>query len=87
MQWSEVISNPQLQDLPFKIEFNKFGQLLMSPTSNLHGCVKASLAVRLLNEMPEGEVITGCSIETSDGVKVADESVFRYVSKHHVRAA
>ena len=72
MQWSEVISNPLLQNLPFKIELNKFGQLLMSPASNLHGRVQVRLAAALLNDMPKGEVITECSIETSDGVKVAD---------------
>ena len=72
MQWSEVISNPLLQNLPFKIELNKFGQLLMSPASNLHGRVQVRLAAALLNGMPKGEVITECSIETSDGVKVAD---------------
>ena len=72
MQWSEVISNPLLQNLPFKIELNKFGQLLMSPASNLHGRVQVRLAAALLNSMPKGEVITECSIETSDGVKVAD---------------
>ena len=72
MQWSEVISNPLLQNLPFKIELNKFGQLLMTPASNLHGSIKANLAIKLFDGMPEGEVITGCSIETSDGVKVAD---------------
>lgn len=72
MQWSEVISNPLLQNLPFKIELNKFGQLLMSPASNLHGRVQVRLAAALLSKMPKGEVITECSIETSDGVKVAD---------------
>lgn len=72
MQWSEVISSPLLQNLPFKIELNKFGQLLMSPVSNLHGRIKIRLAAALLNEMSKGEVITGCSIETPDGVKVAD---------------
>ena len=72
MQWSEVITNPLLQNLPFKIELNKFGKLLMSPASNLHGRVQGRLAAMLWNDMPEGEVITECSIETSDGVKVAE---------------
>jgi len=72
MQWSEVINNPLLQDLPFKIELNKFGKLLMSPASNLHGRVQVRLAAALLNDMPDGEVISECSVETSDGVKVAD---------------
>ncbi len=72
MEWSEVIDNPLLQDLPFKIELNKFGKLLMSPVSNEHGRIQSRLAAALLNQLSEGEVITVCSIQTSDGVKVAD---------------
>ena len=72
MEWSEVIENQLLRDLPFKIELNKFGQLLMSPASNLHGRIQSHLAAAFLNQLPQGEVITECSIETSEGVKVAD---------------
>ncbi len=72
MEWSEVINNPLLQNLPFKIELNKFGQLLMSPASNQHGRIQGRLAGVLINKLPGGEVITECSIQTSDGVKVAD---------------
>lgn len=72
MEWSEVLNNPQLQNLPFKIELNKFGKLLMSPASNLHGRIQGRLSALLWNNMPEGEIITECSVNTSDGVKVAD---------------
>lgn len=72
MEWSEVIDNPVLRDLPFKIELNKFGKLLMSPASNFHGRIQGRLAATLFNKLPQGEVLTECSIETSDGVKVAD---------------
>ncbi len=72
MEWSEVINNPILQDLPFKIELNKFGKILMSPASNLHGRIQVKLATNLSNQLPNGEVITECSIQTSEGVKVAD---------------
>ena len=72
MEWLDVIENPLLQNLPFKIELNKFGKLLMSPASNDHGRVQSRLAAMLLNKLPKGEVITECSIQTSDGVKVAD---------------
>ncbi len=72
MEWLDVINNPQLKDLPFKIELNKFGKLLMSPASNDHGRIQSRLAAMLLNQLPSGEVITECSIQTSDGVKVAD---------------
>lgn len=37
MQWSEVITNPFLKNLPFKIELNKWGKIEMSPASNQHG--------------------------------------------------
>jgi Uma2 family endonuclease len=72
MLWSEVVENPILKNLPFKIELNKFGKLLMSPASNDHGRIQSRLAAKLLNKLPKGEVITECSIQTSDGVKVAD---------------
>ena len=72
MQWSEVISNPLLQDLPFKIELNKFGNILMSPASNHHGRLQVQMSINLSNMLPQGEVIVECSIETRDGVKVAD---------------
>jgi len=72
VEWSEVLRDPQLQNLPFKIELNKFGKLLMSPASNRHGRIQGRLSALLWNNMPEGEIITECSVNTSDGVKVAD---------------
>jgi Uma2 family endonuclease len=72
MEWSEVLENPLLQNLPFKIELNKFGKLLMSPASNSHGRFQGRITGALWQRQPEGEVITECSIQTSEGVKVAD---------------
>jgi Uma2 family endonuclease len=72
MEWSEVVDNPLLADLPFKIELNKFGKLLMSPASNNHGRLQFLLGSRLEKEQRGGTVIMECSIETADGVKVAD---------------
>ena len=37
MNWDNVLHNPLLHNLPFKIELNKWGKILMSPTSNAHG--------------------------------------------------
>jgi Uma2 family endonuclease len=72
VEWSEVMAEPLLRNLPFKIELNKFGQLLMSPASNQHGRIQGRLAWALRQLHPEGEVITKCAIRTADGVKVAD---------------
>lgn len=72
MEWSEVIENPLLRNLPFKIELNKFGKLLMSPASNQHGQIQAEIVYQLRSQLPQGKVITECSIHTPAGVKVAD---------------
>ncbi|MEE8523364.1 MAG: Uma2 family endonuclease [Thermoanaerobaculia bacterium] len=72
MDWASVIENPLLKNLPFKIELNRFGQLLMSPASNRHGRTQSRMVVALSRRRRRGEVIAECSIQTSDGVKVAD---------------
>lgn len=72
MEWAEVIKNPMLKNLPFKIELNKFGQLLMSPASNWHGNIQSKVGSGIEKRMRGGEIIYECSIRTSDGVKVAD---------------
>ncbi len=72
MEWQQVIENPFLQDLPFKIELNKWGKILMSPASNNHGNLQYEVAKRLDNSKRSGKLIIECSIKTSEGVKVAD---------------
>ena len=72
MEWSEVIENPLFENLPFKIELNRFGQILMSPASNSHGNMEYRAGRALEQSCPPGEIIIECSIQTSDGVKVAD---------------
>jgi Uma2 family endonuclease len=72
MQWHEVIEHPSLQNLPFKIELNQFGKILMSPASNYHGRLQMQIGQKLARYLPHGEVIAECSIQTDDNVKVAD---------------
>ena len=72
MKWSEVINDKTLQDLPYKIELNEWGNIVMSPASNRHGLIQSKI-VRLLNQLDDsGETFSECSIETDRGVKVAD---------------
>ena len=72
MDWQEVLEHPSLQDLPFKIELNEWGQIVMSPASNRHSNLQAELALLLKQALPEGRIFTECSIDTQRGVKVAD---------------
>ncbi len=72
MRWSDVLSDPSLRDLPYKIELDEYGRIVMSPASNRHGIQQAKL-VRLLAQMLlDGEIATECSIATHLGVRVAD---------------
>lgn len=71
MQWADVLANPFLEDLPFKIELNRWGRIEMSPASNQHGLVQVDIASEL-RQKPGGRVLVRCSIQTSDGVRVAD---------------
>lgn len=72
MQWTDVINDPCLRDLPYKIELNRWGKIEMSPASNKHGLYQSRLSIVLSKHMPAGEVITECSVQTQDGVKVPD---------------
>jgi Uma2 family endonuclease len=73
MRWQEVCEHPQLQDLPFKIELNHWGQLLMSPAKNTHSVLQGRIQRELFKRMgSHGEIIPECAIQTADNVKVTD---------------
>lgn len=72
MQWSDVLRDQSLQDLPYKVELNEWGQIILSPASNRHGKYQYKIARIIEKHLGTGEIITECSIETDAGVKVAD---------------
>ncbi len=72
MTWLDLCKDKNLQDLPFKIELNRAGKIIMSPTRNRHGYFASEIA-RLLGElMAGGKTLVECAIETDDSTKVAD---------------
>lgn len=72
MEWSQVLEDPLLKDLPYKIELNEDGHIVMSPASNLHGYLQSRLVTALASIVDGGEILVETSIETSKNVKVAD---------------
>ncbi len=72
MTWNEVCQDPTLQDLPYKIELNRFGQIVMSPASNHHSRQQGRIIALLLQISETGETFPECSIQTPEGIKVAD---------------
>jgi len=71
--WERVLHDPQLRDLPFKIETNRHGQLVLSPHTPFHSRFQ-SRVLRLLDEYapPSGEATIEFAVQTSRGVKVPD---------------
>jgi Uma2 family endonuclease len=72
LRWTEVINDPTLRNLPYKLELNAWGKIEMSPASNRHGRLQALVAAELQRQMPDGIVINEASILTDIGVRVPD---------------
>lgn len=66
------MEDPRLKDLPYKIELNEWGNIVMSPASNQHGKFQAEMIILLKEKIAKGEIISECSVETRKGTKVAD---------------
>ncbi len=80
MTWQEVVEHPSLQDLPFKIELNGDGNIIMSPTYNSHGGRQLQIGLLLSQHLPEGKAGVEIGVQTSDNVKVPD--VVWFTSEH-----
>jgi len=72
MNWQEICDDPVLRELPYKIELNEWGKIVMSPASNRHGILQAALVRTLTRARDDGLVISECAVLTSKSVKVAD---------------
>lgn len=72
LAWKDVCEDRNLRDLPFKIETNRFNQIVMSPAYNWQGVFRADIGILLGRKLPEGRVIMKCAVETMDGTKVPD---------------
>lgn len=72
MNWQEVCEHPGLQDLPFKIELNEKGQIVMNAVRVIHSLYQGEIEYRLRTLLKGGRTLPECAIKTSKGTKVAD---------------
>lgn len=72
LTWEEVCNDPHLRDLPYKIETNEWGQIVMTATFFMHGKYQFRIGEILSQQLERGEVVTEGAIRTSKGTKVAD---------------
>lgn len=72
MEWSEVVEHPSLQDLPFKIETNAEGYIMMVAAKNIHREYQARIHAWFEHHGQENKAMVECNVQTSDGVRTAD---------------
>ena len=74
--WEALCEDALIAELPYKVETNERGQLLMSPASTSHSRWQAKVTYRLSAAIEVaglgGEVLTECAVVTPQGVKVPD---------------
>jgi Uma2 family endonuclease len=70
--WQELCDDPHLRDLPYKIEQDRYGRIVMSPARTKHGRYQIRIGSMLEALLPGWAVFAECAIETSDGVRVPD---------------
>ncbi len=71
MTWEEAIDDPILDGIPYKVELNGDGNIVMSPTRFSHSGYQGKIC-NLLDRLLDGVAVTEGAVQTSDNVKVTD---------------
>ncbi len=72
-RWEEICADPSLQDLPYKVETNASGQIILSPHTNWHSLTQSKVAELLRDLMDaSGYRAVEFAVDTPDGVKAPD---------------
>ncbi len=54
MKWQELCERPELQNLPFKIELDEHGKIIMSPVKVRHSALQGEIAAILRLNRKDG---------------------------------
>lgn len=72
MKWEDVCEHPALHDLPFKIELNEYGEIIMNAVKVIHSLYQGEIEYLLRSRLKNGKTLPECAIKTDKGTKVAD---------------
>lgn len=71
--WHRVLNDPQLRELPYKVETNEHGQIVLSPHKPQHGLRQSRITDLLRDHLQDdGARAVEFAVETRKGVKVPD---------------
>lgn len=72
LTWDQICADRSLADLPYKIETNRHGQIVMSPAKHWHSRRQSRIHIKLSQLVKSGELLVEAAVDTVEGVKVAD---------------
>ncbi|PSQ93850.1 MAG: Uma2 family endonuclease [Bacteroidetes bacterium QH_2_63_10] len=70
--WKAIAEESSLQDLPYKVETNDRGQILLSPHPDRHSRLKTHLFLLLQTHVPDRVVSVEYALATPKGIKDPD---------------
>jgi Uma2 family endonuclease len=71
--WSRALRDASLRDLPYKVETNEYGQLVLSPQRPRHGAMQARISDLLRDHLGDAGIrAVEYAVQTSKGVKLPD---------------
>lgn len=72
MRREEVCEHPSLRDLPFKLELNEHGEIVMNAAKVIHSLYQGEIEFLLRSLLKTGKTLPKCAVKTQRGTKVAD---------------
>lgn len=73
MTWAEICEDKLLATLPYRIESDRWGNIVISPPPrSRHAEYQTEIAVILRKSLSAGLSINECPIQTTEGVKAVD---------------
>ncbi len=88
-RWEELLVDPMVAELPFRIETNAHGQILMDPPPSGEHSYRQATILLTLSKLLAGQPLVECPVSTIDGVRAADVGWFsteRYDEVRHQQA-
>ena len=71
--WEEIVADPRFQDLPYKVETNEHGQVILSPHKVSHSFSQGEILLLLRDHLARpGRSAVEFAIDTPKGVKAPD---------------
>ena len=71
-RWQEIVADPTLRELPYKVETNKRGQIILSPHRSAHSYAQGDIIELLSEQGEEGRPFPEFPITTKAGIRVPD---------------